>query len=85
MKIGICSWSNRRAVHKLVWPRIAEYCKMHGYRFETSSKSFDTSVESSWMKLKMLQQQDGLDYIVWMDDDIMSTSYWMNRELRCKK
>lgn len=35
---------------------------------------FLEDVAGSWMKLKMLQQQDGLDYLVWFDDDIIITS-----------
>lgn len=73
MRIGICSWSDREEVYSLIWPRLAKYCERHGYSFNTSSECFEDGVAGSWMKLKMLQQQDGLDYLVWFDDDIVIT------------
>tara|TARA_B110000495_G_scaffold64587_1_gene54957 strand:- start:12046 stop:12702 length:657 start_codon:yes stop_codon:yes gene_type:complete len=74
MKIGICSWSDREEVYSQTWPLLAKYCEKHGYSFNTNSKCFEDDVAGSWMKLKMLQQQDGLDYLVWFDDDIVITN-----------
>jgi len=74
MNIGLCSWSDRKQVHSLTWPLLNKYCSLHGYRFTTCTSSFQEGVAGSWMKLKMLQQQEGLDYLVWFDDDIIITS-----------
>lgn len=73
MKIGLCSWSNRKNVSSLTWPLMNKYCKKHGYTFTTSDEHFKVGVDESWMKLKMLQQHTGLDYLVWFDDDIVIT------------
>jgi len=74
MRIGICSWSDRSGVSSQTWPRMKKYCKKHNYTFNTSDTIFEDNVKTSWMKLKMLQFQSGLDYIVWFDDDIIVTN-----------
>ena len=73
MNRGICSWSDRSGVSEQTWPRMERYCIKHGYKFITSSDWFEDDVQASWMKLKMLQRQSGLDYLVWFDDDIIIT------------
>lgn len=73
MKIGICSWSDREEVYSLTWPKLKDYCDSHNYRFTTGTEYFEDNVAGSWMKLKMLQQQTDLDYLIWFDDDIIIT------------
>lgn len=73
MKIGICSWSDREEVYSLSWPRLKAYCDHHNYKFISGTEYFEDNVAGSWMKLKMLQKQNGLDYLVWFDDDIIIT------------
>ena len=80
MKIGICSWSDREEVYSLTWPKLKEYCDLHKYRFITGTEYFENDVAGSWMKLKMLQKQEGLDYIVWFDDDIIITNEQLSLE-----
>ena len=73
VRIGVCSWSDRSSVSDITWPLLKKYCSRHGYIFITGTEYFENDVAGSWMKLKMLQQQSGLDYLVWFDDDIIIT------------
>ena len=80
MKIGICSWSDREEVYSLSWPKLKAYCDHHNYRFTSGTEYFEDNVAGSWMKLKMLQKQEGLDYIIWFDDDIIITDEQLGLE-----
>lgn len=43
------------------------------YKVDITERPSDSIVGSSWMKLKMLQYQSDLDYLVWFDDDVVIT------------
>ena len=73
MNIGVYSWSNREGLSNITWSIMRDYCDRHGYCFTGECIKYIPDVAESWMKLKMLQQQENLDYIIWFDDDVVLT------------
>lgn len=76
MNIGICSLSDREEVYGKTWPLLESYCETHGYKclLYNRDSQYPEDIASSWLKLKVLQEQHELDYLVWVDDDVIITS-----------
>ncbi len=60
-------------------------CQSKGDGRATSVVSKRTKLKSLILDKKKKEKIEWWKEEKWMDDDIMSTSYWMNRELRCKR
>ena len=77
-KICVCSFSDRRELYDITYPRIEEYCKKHNYVFQKfHTHLVDTNTHHpSWNKmfiLKKILEAHVFDYVVWIDDDIYIT------------
>jgi hypothetical protein len=77
-RVCICSFSDRKELYSVTYPRLEEYSKKHGYTF----RPFHTHLVNtqthhpSWNKmfvLKAVIEENAYDYVWWIDDDIYIT------------
>jgi len=76
--ILFCSLSDRAELSKPMFDKLKEYCNINNYKCVLEDKVLDSSRAPSWSKIKLLQREmqnnRDIDYIVWIDDDIIITN-----------
>jgi hypothetical protein len=73
--ILFCSLSDRPNFSQPIFDKLKEYCHIHNYKYVLEDKVLDTSRAPSWSKIILLKREmlnnKDIDYIVWIDDDIL--------------
>lgn len=76
-KFCIVSVSDRPPLFTKTFPLINRYAETHGYTTRLHTEVLDKDRHPSWSKipaLKLAIQDSTVDFIVWMDDDIVITN-----------